>query len=318
MLRRWTLLLALITSACASADRDVLPRRELRMRDFVIGERRMNVTADLSDADVEAILRHFQTRLEADVFGVWSIPDATGRCVVFAEPPGQPRAYGPRVYVIARRAGSVDVLHATGQMMDTDFLHPAFFSDGDRVLMLADFGSEDSWGLVAMQAAPGEIRDYGTIDITGEEDLGFAASALPVAEVFVRGGRYVITFRGEVMESPGAGPTKWLARRGQRGVRGTERPLHIPRYRLIWAHSAPPDGPTDPAKPDACVDRLHHGFAGSANDQPQSAYVCVGPWPTGDVSPAPPVPPVPTAAPTCRRSSCAVRGWSAGGPLRAT
>ena len=189
------------------------------MRDVAVGERRMNVTADLSDADVDAILRHFQTRLDADVFGIWSIPRGPGAMVVFAEPPAESQArYGPRLYVIVHRAGTVDVIHASEPMMDTDFLDPAFFSDGDRVLMRADHGSEDSWGLVALQVAPGAIRDYGTIDVTGAEDVGFAASALPAAEVFVRDGRYVITFHGEVVESPGAGPTKWLAGRGERAV----------------------------------------------------------------------------------------------------
>lgn len=105
-----------------------------------------------------------------------------------------------------------------GDRMDGDYLQPAFFGNGERLLMLADHGSEDSWGLIVLDVAPAAVRDHGEIDVVRPGNIDFTESALPVAEVFFEDGGYVVKFRGEVIASPGDAPTQWLAKRGQRAV----------------------------------------------------------------------------------------------------
>ncbi len=103
-------------------------------------------------------------------------------------------------------------------MLDADFLDPAFFAGDGWLLMLADYGSEDSWGIVALELAPGPVLDFGTIDVVRPATVEFQESAVPVAEVFIEDGRYLLTFRGEVMASSSDAPTRWLARQGQKAV----------------------------------------------------------------------------------------------------
>ena len=214
-MHRCSLLFALLVSGCATVRLEPIP---LPMREVPVDDRRMNVTADLPQPVIEAIVHHFRARMSADVFGVWSVPDQTDRQIVFAEQPAADSVYGPQVFVVSRRSETVEVLHETARMMDTDFLDPAFFRGGARVLMLANFGSEDSWGLLALHLAPDPIVDLGIVDVVQPGTIDFTESALPVVEVFVERERYVLRFRGEVIESPTDAPTKWLAKKGERAV----------------------------------------------------------------------------------------------------
>ena len=189
------------------------------MREVSVKDRSMNITADLPEPVLETIIRHFQAGLSADVFGVWSIPARPDHYIVFAEQPTEAQAtYGPQVFVAIHQFGDVKVLHATKRMMDADYLDPAFFGSEGRLLMLADFGSEDSWGLIALDLAPGVVRDFGVIDVVHPGSIDFTESAAPVAEVSVENGQYVIKFRGEVIASSSDAPTKWFAKHGQRAV----------------------------------------------------------------------------------------------------
>lgn len=115
-------------------------------------------------------------------------------------------------FVIRR---GTEVLFRSEPMADVTFFDPEFFGDGTHLLMLADFGSEDSWGIRAIDLTSGKVRDLGTIDVVRAPDIEYYRSALPVARVFARPGGYVIEFAGEVLDADGR---KVLARQGQRAV----------------------------------------------------------------------------------------------------
>lgn len=128
---------------------------------------------------------------DAKVFDVWEIP---GRDLhlVFAERPAVDHAkYGPQLFVIAKNG---DVLFESVRMMDTAFVEPSFFLNGSRMLMLANHGNEDSWGLIAMAFDEDRIRDLGDIDVVRPPAVAFDESALPLAHVFVDSDRYVVAF----------------------------------------------------------------------------------------------------------------------------
>ena len=178
-----------------------------------VARERIDATAGTPDAMVA-------THLRAVVHDLWSIPGKPDHSLVFASPPsveGQP--YGPRIYVIRNRAGSIDVLHTGRPMMDADFLDPAFFGDDRSVLLLADYGSEDSWGILAIHIGETGIRDLGEIPVMRPEgDAGYTESAIPAARVFLENGRYVVTFDGEILDADDAGRDKRFAKSGQRAV----------------------------------------------------------------------------------------------------
>ena len=134
---------------------------------------------------------------DAQVLDIWPIPGRSTHYLVFADRTAfEPKNYGPQLFVVSAN----EILFETKRMMDTAFVEPTFFVDGNELLMLANFGNEDSWGLIAIAFDENGIRDLGDLDVVREPDIEFYRSALPGARVF-RGPRgYVASFDGVVFE----------------------------------------------------------------------------------------------------------------------
>ena len=134
---------------------------------------------------------------DAQVFDIWRIPGRPTQHLVFADRTAfEPKNYGPQLFVVSAK----EILFETGRMMDTTFVEPTFFVHGNEMLMLANFGSEDSWGLIAIAFDEKGIRDLGDLDVVLPPTFEFYESALPGARVF-RGPRgYIADFNGARFE----------------------------------------------------------------------------------------------------------------------
>lgn len=107
--------------------------------------------------------------------------------------------YGPHVRVL--RHGRV--VYNSGPLFDVDFFDPLFFRGNTRVLMLADFGSEDSWGVFALSFEGDSVRDLGKLDVSAPEDeSGFTTSALRRAKVHEENGTWLIEFESPLLLDP--------------------------------------------------------------------------------------------------------------------
>jgi hypothetical protein len=81
--------------------------------------------------------------------------------------------------------------------------------------MLADHGSEDSWGLLALDLTARGVRFLGRIDLaTPSGEIGLTGSAAEVADV-EHNARYRITFTGPLVVEPGGESEKLIAKAGE-------------------------------------------------------------------------------------------------------
>jgi hypothetical protein len=129
------------------------------------------------------------------------------------ERPPAGAAYG-RQLVAVRDGGQV--LHESARLYDADFVVPKFFDVAGRTLMLADYGSEDNWGVIAWSFEQGTVRDLGTLEIAlSEEDGEFTGGAAAAARVDVVDGAYVVTIPGPVLLDPRGTNERLLANEGE-------------------------------------------------------------------------------------------------------
>lgn len=154
----------------------------------------------------------------------WSVPGFPGMKVAIVTHPPTATAYGPQLVALADDGGRV--LYEGARLFDVDFIHPTFFVFRDRTLVLADYGSEDAYGVLAWSVEGGGVRDLGTLDIARpEEGDVFTRGAAPVAHVRFEEGRYTIDVPGplllnprgeaEVLLAPRGGSARWIETDGK-------------------------------------------------------------------------------------------------------
>lgn len=130
---------------------------------------------------------------------LWSIPSRPEMklAIVTREPDGD--QYGPQLAVLRGN----DIVQETARLFDTDFIHPTFFRFDDRVLVLADYGSEDAYGMLAFSFEYDRIRNLGELPIALPEDVDvFTRGVAPTIRAEVRDGAYVLTIPAPVLFDP--------------------------------------------------------------------------------------------------------------------
>ena len=79
------------------------------------------------------------------------------------------------------------------------------------MLILAETGTEYSWGLSAYEFRAGELTALGSLDVARWSDDNYV-SALDKATVTLRDGRYVVEFAANLRLNPGGLHPWWLVR----------------------------------------------------------------------------------------------------------
>jgi hypothetical protein len=104
------------------------------------------------------------------------------------------------------------VLHESPRLYDVDFVQPTFFTFSSRTLVLADYGSEDAYGVLAWSVENGAVRDLGVLDIARPEEKDvFTRGVALTALVELQDGKYVITIPGPVRLDPRGEDERLLA-----------------------------------------------------------------------------------------------------------
>jgi hypothetical protein len=122
----------------------------------------------------------------------WTVPGARGVKVAIKERATDADGYGFQVIASQSQNRRVKVLRESGRMFDADFVDPRFIRFPDRTLMLADYGSEETYGALAWSFERNRVRDLGSLDVDGTKK----------ARVELRDGDYVITVPGPVVLDP--------------------------------------------------------------------------------------------------------------------
>ena len=104
--------------------------------------------------------------------GIYVVPGQADRHLVVGWNP-RGTDYGLRFILLASENASVRELARSRGMMDSDWLDPVFFAEGECHFLLADAGSEGSWGVEAFRLCRDSLSPMGTIPV----------SALPVNTV---------------------------------------------------------------------------------------------------------------------------------------
>ncbi len=149
-------------------------------------------------------------RNSADV-AQWQVPRFPEVRLVMRTPPPDAGGYGAKLVAVHRKNG---VVAESPRLFDTDFIVPRFITFDDRTLMLADFGSEDVWGLMVWSIERDAVRNLGVLDVALPGD-SFTAGAAPEARVALEDGRYVITIPGPLLLEPSGRGEIVLAEQGE-------------------------------------------------------------------------------------------------------
>lgn len=131
-----------------------------------------------------------------------AIPFREGCLLDLAAGPADPDNYGLRLSV----ACEGETLYSSRGLMDTEFVEPEFFAADGHLVMLANVGAEESWGLLGLDLSNAMPTELGTIDVAAPRaDPGaYLTSALPLFSLFASDGTYTVVFEAAVLLNPGS------------------------------------------------------------------------------------------------------------------
>ena len=166
----------------------------------------------VAPADAKAIYEH-RRRGGESVPVIVRVPGRAGLFLVSdLGPPDAPaNDYGRRLFLLQRVKDGFRELGRTRGVGDAYNLDPVVFTGAGRTVVLAELGTEYSWGLVAYEIAGRELRELGAIGVAAPGEEG-ERDPTPFARVHVEGGRLVVAFDVDMIEDPGGQHAKALAR----------------------------------------------------------------------------------------------------------
>ena len=115
---------------------------------------------------------------------------------------GTPGADLPRVFLLLRKEGAnVHEVQRTRGWSGDWILEPTFFVGRDRILIVAELGSEEYIGLQAFEFRDNRLRYLGSIDVgrRGKQESPFV-SPLADASAEYSNAAYQMVFRGELFD----------------------------------------------------------------------------------------------------------------------
>jgi hypothetical protein len=140
---------------------------------------------------------------------IYMIPDQQGYNLVSIAGEQIESDYGVR-FILLRREGKdfVELFYGRGAM-DSYILNPFFYSGDVKILILAETGTEYTWGFSAYEfnAVKKSITYLDELPVArvyeGEDSWGELINPLDRARVFLRNGRYTVEFDTDIVLEPG-------------------------------------------------------------------------------------------------------------------
>jgi hypothetical protein len=148
---------------------------------------------------------------------MYQVPGRPSGWLVVASCAEREDDYGYRLFLMEPSDTGAAIIAQTPGLMDADWVDPVWFLAPGRTLLLADIGSESSWGIIAYEVTSAGLRSLGIVPAAkpGVPEMGWHESALPYAKVRITPSGYVVEFAGDVMFDP-AGPEEYLIRGARR------------------------------------------------------------------------------------------------------
>lgn len=105
---------------------------------------------------------------------------------------------GLRLMLVEKSSQGVTLLAQSTGSADAYVLKPVVFTGSGRTIVLAEMGTEFSWGLRVFDVAGRELRDIGTIDAGVIGESGQEEDPTPFASVTIVDGEVVVTFDSDL------------------------------------------------------------------------------------------------------------------------
>lgn len=118
----------------------------------------------------------------------------------------KPNDFGRRLMLFKKEGGADKRVYYSKGSWDSYILRPTFFANcgGYYLLILAETGTEYSWGMRVFAYKLGQVKDLGDIPIAMDvEDERFNDSAIPHMRFREEGSSLVISFDNKVVRDPG-------------------------------------------------------------------------------------------------------------------
>ena len=125
-----------------------------------------------------------------------------------------------RLWLLRAVHGAFKLADSSEHLGDAEWLTPNVFEHGEDLLILADHGSEYSWGLLAFTVENGALerlpfpRMAGIATGDAANLTGPGSNVLPDLSVYWEDHEFVVEFPGDLLEDPGARTQRLWCRTG--------------------------------------------------------------------------------------------------------
>lgn len=143
---------------------------------------------------------------------IYAVPGRGDRFVVSDNEPPDTEHFGLRLYLIAKSPDGFEQLSKTSRAGDSYNFTPTFLTGAGRTFILAEIGTEYSWGLLAYELLPDRLDSLGPLNVavdSGENPV----DPTPYARATLENGSLVVAFDTDLVFDPGGLNEKNLARR---------------------------------------------------------------------------------------------------------
>lgn len=218
----WTAIYAILSLGAVPAESVAkglqLKKQSVRLAAVDKNGKRYWYDEGMTAADVKALYRHFEKKSSEPLPSMYGVPGLRGYFLVSAWNSHLTGSdYGRRLYLVRKKDGSFEDIDRTGGAGDSYILRPNFFIGKGKILILAEIGTEYSWGLLVYEIVGKRLIYRGTLDaaVEGKED---ADDPTPYAKVTYVNKGWVIAFDHDLVLDPGGRKEQRIKRKGSKPI----------------------------------------------------------------------------------------------------
>jgi hypothetical protein len=172
----------------------------------------------IAQVDVKALYLHFKRKVDDPVPLIYAVPGMKGYFVVSSwDERFTDKDYGRRLYLVRKKGSGFEDVDRTAGAGDSYILTPAFFRGQGRILILAEIGTEYSWGLLVYEIIHKRLVFLGPLDAAVEGEVD-AEAPTPFAGVKNVNGRWLVEFSRDLVLDAGGLHEQSIMRRENKPI----------------------------------------------------------------------------------------------------
>ncbi|MHB8844025.1 MAG: hypothetical protein ACYC7L_04690 [Nitrospirota bacterium] len=200
------------------ADEFALRKHPMRLIEAEQAGKRYWYDDRISRAEALALLQYFCTMADDPVPSLYAVPGIKGYYVVSSHDKQITESdNGRRLYLMRKAKGGYEVIDRTPGAGDSYILEPVFFLGRGKTLILAEIGTEYSWGLLVYEIRGKRLYFLGGLDATIEGAFD-AADPTPFAVVKHANGRWRVEFSHDLVLDAGGLKEQTIKQKGKQPI----------------------------------------------------------------------------------------------------